>query len=132
MEKPDEKELKDSGYPLGFYHFNDWQDEEYFQQMCAEQRLRKRNKRGYWETEWHKLRERNEVLDINVYIMACYERLGLDRMQEEHWIDLEIQLGKNILPDGTPVGDTVAPKPVAKKQPGGRIKRRPSNFMNKG
>lgn len=133
MDVPDSKDLQESGYPYGFLHFNDWQSDEYFKQICAEQRMRKRNKRGYWETFWHKLRDRNEALDINVYAMAAYERLGIGRMTEAHWEEIETRLGKNIQPIESVSRKTEGLKPsaVAKNSQGVTIKRREVNFMNK-
>ena len=131
MEQPTDIEIKENGYPLGYYHFNDWQEDEYFKQMCAEQKRRKRNKKGYWQNEWHMLRDRNEVLDINVYIMAVYDRLALRRLTEKDWVDIEISLGKNINPDGNPVGDTLNVKHVDKTASPVKIKRRKTKFMNK-
>jgi phage terminase large subunit GpA-like protein len=59
-------------YPQG-YGF----DAEYFAQLGAEAPRQKRVK-GYTVTEWHKLRSRNEALDLEVLALAAVEILNPD------------------------------------------------------
>lgn len=59
-------------YPKGFGF-----DDEYFEQLGAEvPKLVK--KRGYTFTEWHKVRSRNEALDLQVLALAAIEILNAD------------------------------------------------------
>lgn len=59
-------------FPLGFGF-----DEEFFAQLGAEA-PRTIKKRGYTQIEWHKLRTRNEGLDLMVYSLAAIEILNAD------------------------------------------------------
>jgi len=50
-----------------------WASEEYLSQVCAEKRVKIGNpKTGGVTWEWHKLRERNEALDLWSYQVAGY------------------------------------------------------------
>ncbi len=132
MEKPTDEELKKDGYPLGFMHFNDWQDDEYFKQLCAEQKERKRNRQGYFVNEWKKIRERNEALDISLYNMACYDRLGLSRYTDDDWHDIEVELGMAVPVDKSARPSDEEVMPVVKNSNGVKIKRKRSSYMNRG
>ena len=68
-------------------------DAEYLQQLCAEQLVTYRDRRGYAKREWQKLRDRNEALDCYVYARAAAAASGLDRFEERHWQRLESTLG---------------------------------------
>lgn len=59
-------------YPIG-YGF----DEEYFAQLGAEA-PKPVKRRGYTIIEWHKIRARNEALDLEVYTLAALEILNPD------------------------------------------------------
>lgn len=75
-------------YPPGYVHLPKV-DTEYLQQLCAEQLVTRRNRNGFPVREWHKVRERNEALDIFVYCRAAASILGMDRFEERHWRELE-------------------------------------------
>ena len=79
-------------YPTGFVHLPKI-DAEFIQQLCAEQLVTRRNRKGYAIREWQKMRERNEALDCYVYARAAASLAGLDRFEERHWRELEKQLG---------------------------------------
>lgn len=87
---------KESGkpYPAGYVHLPQV-DEEYLKQLCSEQLLTAKNRRGYAVSEWQKTRERNEALDCYVYARAAAAVEGLDRFSDRHWRDLERSLGIN-------------------------------------
>jgi phage terminase large subunit GpA-like protein len=86
-------------YPAGYVHLP-MMDAEYLQQLCAEQLVTHRDRRGYAKREWQKLRERNEALDCYVYARAAATAAGLDRFEERHWQNLEASLGSS--PDPMP------------------------------
>ncbi len=79
-------------YPAGYVHLPKV-DAEYCKQLCSEQLVTARNRRGYPVRQWRKLRERNEALDCYVYARAAAAVVGLDRFGERHWRDLERHLG---------------------------------------
>lgn len=78
MERPTETELAVNGYPPGYIHLPQY-DEEFFKQLVAEQ-IMSRIVKGYRKFEWTKVYERNEALDTMVMARACASVLGLDRM----------------------------------------------------
>jgi len=80
---------EETGYPRGWSHFPQY-EEEYFRQLCAEQRVqgidpKTRRPRFHWELT----RERNEVLDCRVLARAAACILGLDRLSPSEWDGLE-------------------------------------------
>jgi len=81
----------DEETPHGFCHFPKYGD-EYFKQLCAERKVKRKTRTGYVKFEWEKVRERNEVLDCRVYAMAAMETLRLDRWTEADWQAAEAQL----------------------------------------
>lgn len=84
-------------FPKGFIHFPDY-DLEYFSQLVAEERRLKKNKKGHTVIEWHKVRDRNETLDLYVYNRAAAAMIGIDRWKEEEWKKAEnnIMVVKNL------------------------------------
>ena len=79
-------------YPAAFVHLPKV-DAEFLQQLCAEQLITRRDRKGFSVREWQKMRERNEALDCYVYARAAASSAGLDRFEERHWRELERQLG---------------------------------------
>ena len=79
-------------YPAGFVHLPKV-DAEFLQQLCAEQLVTRRDRNGFANREWQKMRERNEALDCYVYARAAATASGLDRFEDRHWRELERQLG---------------------------------------
>jgi phage terminase large subunit GpA-like protein len=84
-------------YPPGFIHFPEM-DEEYFSQLVSEERRIKKNNKGFAVVEWHKIRDRNETLDLHVYNRAAASLVGVDRFKEEDWqrLEMNIMVVKNI------------------------------------
>jgi phage terminase large subunit GpA-like protein len=60
----------------GYYHFYAGLDDEYYLQLTAEKRLTQ-YRDGFPVLSWVKLRERNDVLDCEVYAYAAALRAGL-------------------------------------------------------
>lgn len=79
MDNPTEAELAANGFPPGFIHFPQY-DEDFFKQLTAEQIVSKVVK-GYRKFEWQKVYERNEALDTLVMARACAAVCGIDRQQ---------------------------------------------------
>lgn len=61
--------LNQSDY--GFIHHNDSFDNEWFDQLTAEKKVFRKNKKGYVEGTYEKTRERNEALDLVAYGLAA-------------------------------------------------------------
>ena len=102
MSKPTDEDLAAGGsFPPGYCHHPQW-DEEYFRQLCAEQRVTKVGRGGYAVSEWQKLRERNEILDLTVYARAGAYQLGVDRWSDGAWDKLEDELSGPVEPGGEP------------------------------
>lgn len=72
----------------GFCHFPARYDDEYFEQLTAEQIVTRFSK-GFRKREWKKVRARNEALDLRVYAIAAYALLNtninalIDRKQKQ-------------------------------------------------
>ena len=83
---------EDSTFPYGYCHFPWEYSQDYFQMLCAEEYVRRVNKKSKQEKfEWVKIRERNEALDCRNYARAAASLLGYDRMKESDFDKLEKQ-----------------------------------------
>lgn len=90
--KPTDEELKaGANYPPGYCHFpkDGNYGDEHFKQICSEQLVTTRDRRGRERREWQQTRPRNEALDCRVYARAAAWSLGMDRFKEHHWKELE-------------------------------------------
>lgn len=105
---------EEEGYPTGFCHFPEY-EEEWFKQLTAEQVV-PRLVRGYRRYVWEKTRDRNEALDCRVYARAAAAAIGMDRMTESDWDELE--------------GRSNAPKRAEKKSTT-RTKRKPMGYLDR-
>jgi phage terminase large subunit GpA-like protein len=90
-----EKPLDGAEYPPCFCHFPEF-DDEFFKQLTAEDLVKKVGKNKFAKYEWVKNRDRNEVLDLWVMARAAASRVGLDRMTDVHWAELERHAGFNL------------------------------------
>lgn len=83
----DEERAKGMGYPQGYCHFpiGEEYSDEYFKQVCSEQLVRRKNRKGRVVAEWEPTRTRNEGLDKRIYAMAGAWDYGAHRFQEKHW-----------------------------------------------
>ena len=97
--------LDGAPFPPGYVHLPKV-DGEYLKQLCAEQLVTRRDRRGYARREWQKTRERNEALDCYVYARAAAAILGLDRMADRHWRQRAANLG--VPHEREPVADRMA------------------------
>ena len=82
----------DGTFPAGYRHFPQY-SEEYFKQLTAEQRVKKKDARGRVKYVWDTIRERNEKLDLWVYARAAASLVGLDRWTKERWEEERQALG---------------------------------------
>lgn len=71
----------------GFIHHNTTYDNEWFEQLTAEKKIFKMNKRGFIEGTYVKTRPRNEALDLEVYSLTAIRLL----QQEIPNFDLSIK-----------------------------------------
>lgn len=70
----------------GYVDFPAGLDEDYFEQLTAEKRTARIDRRGFTIYEWRKPRGlRNEQLDVMVYGEACAIRLGWRLRTPENW-----------------------------------------------
>ena len=102
-------------YPAGYVHLPKV-DEEYLKQLCSEQLITSKNRRGYAVREWQKTRERNEALDCYVYARAAAAVEGLDRFGDRHWREMERSLGLDAPVKPKP-SDDYQPKKTERKAP---------------
>lgn len=100
----------DEPFPRGYCHFPEDLDDEFFQQLCAEE-LKPKKHKGYVAFEWEKIRERNEALDEAVYARAAAAVVGIDRWSPEVWDELERQLGVNPEPPPPPASTSPEDSP---------------------
>jgi phage terminase large subunit GpA-like protein len=116
--KPTEEERQGGmGFPQGYFHmpadpiFGD----EHCRQICSEQLVTRRNKRGRTVTEWEQTRPRNEGLDTAVYADAAAFDFGSHRFQPKHWLLLKEKL-RALEPDA--VAKAAPPPAAPPNQPG--------------
>lgn len=114
----DEALAEDGRWPKGFIHLPGTTSAEMVKQLTAEQLMTTKTKKGYSKLEWHKMRERNEVLDCRVYARAGAWLMGMDRWDEARWAALEAQVRP--VPDPysepKPAGRPVAPASRRRRQ----------------
>jgi len=131
-----ERPAAGEGYPPGWCHFPLTTPLEWFRQLTAEQYVFRIHK-GFRKGEWVKVRERNEALDTRNYARGAAERVGLSRMHDADWKNLEERLlpqPKEIRPaTSTPQPPTEQPKtvPPAPKQQGGWLQGRGSGWFKR-
>lgn len=112
MQRPSQEAGEE--HPAGYCHFPQYQ-EEYFKQLTAEQ-LVTHVVKGYRKQEWQKTRERNEALDCRIYSRAAASVVGLDRLQEQHWRQLKMNVEPTHAKVGVPQNCTTA-NPTSVPQP---------------
>lgn len=103
-------------FPDGYCHFPQM-NEEFFEQLVAEELVTKADRNGYRKSEWIKTRERNEALDCRIYATAGAISVGIERFSERNWKPLEEML----IPEGqrpavSPVVRTPKPGWVPKRE----------------
>lgn len=93
-----EAPLDGEDVPMGWSHFPADREQEWFEQLCAEQFTPHRVRRpGTYVAKvvhrWEKTRERNEALDCRVYARAAAWTLRLDRWGPAEWNRAQRLLG---------------------------------------
>ena len=94
----------------GFMAFPAGYPEEYYKQLTAETLLKRKDKNGFYRYEYKKIRERNEVLDCNVYARAASVKLGIDYFTDIQWEYLREQVSGNKKAGGIGTSPTTRPK----------------------
>lgn len=89
QEKPTDESGED--LPYGYCHFPQY-GEEYFRGITAEE-IVPRLVKGFRRYQWEKVFERNEPLDCRIYARACAALAGLDRYDDDQWLQAEADLG---------------------------------------
>jgi len=116
MENPTDEEKLARGYPPGFVHFPEF-NEDWFKQLTAEVLVKKRTKgRSGIRMHWEKQYERNEVLDCAVLARAAAAVFGIDRFGEEDWAQLTGYIGEAVTtkPGMVPAAEVL---PIDEKAP---------------
>ncbi len=74
----------------GYMHFYQGLPDDYFEQLVAETLITEKDPKGYPRIHWKlPAGRRNEALDLEVYAYAAAVRIGLSRMRDEDWDELE-------------------------------------------
>lgn len=105
--------------PHGYCHFPE-HPSEFFKQLTAEQ-LNMKLVKGFRRYEWEKTRTRNEALDCRVYNRAAASMLGIDRFDENRWL----QMGEYAKSTTEQKRDVKIDSPVTKR----KVKRKKSSFL---
>lgn len=113
LKNPTKKEKAKSGYPKGFIHFPEF-DEEFFKQLTSEACIGVKTPTGHIKFEWHKLYPNNEVLDNMCMGFAAYYSIGANKWSKKYWRELESDL-----------------LPMEKKTPKPKPRRSASDFWNR-
>jgi phage terminase large subunit GpA-like protein len=119
QDRPTEEELARDGFPEGFIHFAQF-DEEFFRQLVAEQLIVIKKKSGHAAYQWVKTYARNEALDLMTYNLAAWYGCGAHRMSAAQWASLAREVGAAVAPDPgaeEPSAATVEPPQTAKPPP---------------
>lgn len=128
----DEQKAAGRTNPTGFCHFPMW-EQDYFEQLTAEQLLRKQDKRGFTQYEWIKVKERNEQLDIRVYCLAMAYKLGIDRMSDKHWEERERFYGyRKKLEEATPATHEATAENNTHEETRRSVQQQPRRHRRKG
>jgi len=105
QDKPIDGEME----PHGYCHFPEY-GPDFFKMLTAEE-LKTKFVKGFKQSEWEKIRERNEAIDCRVYASAAASICGLDRFTEENWQNLDTQL-KPVLTEQETSKIVSEPKPT--------------------
>lgn len=97
----------------GYQHFSQDLSDEFYEQLCSEQRLMQKTAQGE-QSRWVKIRARNEVLDCFVGIEFAFQMLGVQDYTELMWRRLEDAMRTVDLFAAPP---PAAPGPVPTAQP---------------
>lgn len=128
-----EKPVDGEEYPEGYVYLPMGMTDEEIKQLVAEQfvTVQHRGKHRIKRTtsEWRKLRDRNERLDLAVYARAIAIALGVDRWTEMQWRQL------TEMPAPPKSAKAAAPKPSKpppKPAPAARVAPKPAaNWLNR-
>lgn len=126
-------------YPAGYCHFPDAYDDAFFDQLTAETK-RTRHVRGFPRTEWVKIRERNEALDLRVYNQVALAILKPDFPALEARLERRLAAGEaeRQAPPPAPPSDgdeqrarEKAVEAILAKRPGRKRRPKGSGYVNR-
>jgi phage terminase large subunit GpA-like protein len=83
-----EKPVDGEEYPEGYVYLPEGMTDEEIKQLVAEQFVSVQHRGKRSTSEWRKLRDRNERLDLAVYARAVALAMGVDRWTESQWRQL--------------------------------------------
>lgn len=112
--------------------------EEFFKQLTAEHLVAHRVRGGFVSYRWELIPNRqNHALDCRVYARAAASVVGLDRLQESDWLNLEQRLGVTasaVEQPKTQASPAAAPRPPSSEAPARRgfLGPRRSGFLKNG
>lgn len=101
----------DETVPTGWSHWPEL-PEEWFKQLTAEQ-ITTKVVRGFKKTQWEKVRERNEALDLHVYNRCAAAQIGIDRWESKRWESIRRELTIAVA-EGSEASPTTAHQKLAK------------------
>ena len=119
----DEERATGERDPAGFVRMPHGTPDEWFKQLCAEQLVVIRDKRGFAKQQWQQLRERNEALDCRVYARAATWLMQADSWSEAKWADLERQLEASAPQPDPESGRLPQPLPDGSRPVAGVVRR---------
>lgn len=102
--------------PTGWMHWPGDYENEWFRQLTAEQLVTKTVK-GFRRSEWVKIRERNEALDLHVYNRAMAALVGVDRFTPRRWDFLRSELTVDGKPHNEVLSQVKNPEAASKTSP---------------
>ena len=111
--------------PVGWCHFPQDRDEDWFQQITSERRTITRDKKGNPSATWKVIAgRRNEGLDCRVYARAAAFVHGIDGWSPNKWASVL----QDTFPDGR--GRKTKPKPKAKQPRRKFLSKRGKGWLN--
>jgi phage terminase large subunit GpA-like protein len=98
------------GYPQGLA-------DEFYRQLCAEQRVVEKDRWGYPQAYWQLVHDRNEVLDTTLYGEAAAIRCGWYTRQPEDWARLRDEFEFAVKLPQADLFDPAAPRAATEAHP---------------
>lgn len=109
-------------YNPRYMHYPEY-SEGWFKQLCAEELVTIIDKNGRPKQEWHQTSARNEALDLAVYNLAAMLSMGLDRWDDNRWLQMESAARMQTIEQKKPENRQPAPKPQSSWLSGSRGRR---------
>lgn len=107
-----------AGFPAGFCHFplDTAYGDEHFKEVCSEQLVTRRDRKGREITEYQQIRPNNHALDVRIYAMAAGWDSGVHKKKASDWAYLRKELAvsaarSNGVVEEIAPATLIAPKP---------------------